>query len=220
MNDLVPILFAIMMGFPHAYRDTETHAEREVRIHDTATAIDIATARATCQEMWGGDPSCVPIWKASREKLALLLVTKAFWESRIAQNVHENRCAKTECDAHTTESGAIVHRARTIWQLQRTSLVVEEWDKMTGTDVNSTYFAAFAASKVMARGFRACKTVHGAFSFYAGVGCSWDGATPRVAFYHKISHKFEVLQKQAQEAPTLPLQVEPQTEAQLLALTP
>jgi len=181
------ILLVLLSLHPY-YTDKETKEERTARMTTVANAIDTASSRATCTEPYTQD-ECKPIWTGSKRQLALLLVTKAWWESRLAKHIHEGNCGPTECDA-TRVGNVIVHKARTIWQMQRTGLLKEwEWDNMDGTDYKSTRTAAWAATRILARGKRKCQHPHGVLSYYATSRCRWSGAGKRYLFFTKLSKK-------------------------------
>jgi hypothetical protein len=186
------ILF-ILVGLQPSYLDGETEEERVIRLSSVAIGIDVATARATCAE--GYDvPECEPIWPRTRRELAFLLITKAWWESRIARNVHENKCRRWtrddgievgECDYDNKRR---IFKARTVWQMQRTRLSAPEWKVMVGTSVKATTAAAWAATKNLAYHHERCgETIIGAISGYSGAGhCRWRGAGRRYVWYRKL----------------------------------
>jgi hypothetical protein len=167
--------------------DAEDAAARRARLSTVATAIELAAQRATCSGEFA-TLECQAIWNGRTEDLSLLLVTQAWWESRLARHIHEGRCRVFECDAfRSMRTGRIEHRARTLWQLQRTSLVVEEWPTMVGTDLASTYHAAWGATKVLSRGYRACGTIAGSIGYYSGAGrCTWSKSPRRVATFEAL----------------------------------
>lgn len=176
-------ILAMLMVFPPCYRD-KNEPNRSERMATIASAIDDATARATCSEPFDV-PDCSPMWSRSQRELAAMLVTKGWWESRFASNVHAGRCGPEECDA-IRYNGIIVHRARSPWQLQRTSFTVDEWSKMVGTDIEATRHAAFAASKILSEGMVRCKTVQGALSWYGAGRCMWSGSARRHRTFRKL----------------------------------
>ncbi|MBN2197156.1 MAG: hypothetical protein JW751_30405 [Polyangiaceae bacterium] len=174
------VLVLLMLRMPAHHLDGEPPEERRARLEVIAQAVTEASALATCQ----GEPpedGCFRHWPADERDLSVLLLTQAFFESRLARNVHEGRCRSYECDPFTNPlTGRIEHRSRSLWQLQATSLVAEEWDSLEGVSLIATRNAAFAAAKLLGRGYRACRTIAGAISRYSGVGsCRWGGAVPR-----------------------------------------
>ncbi len=174
------VLVLVMLRLPAYHLDEETPEARRARIEVIAQAITGASALATCADA-APDDGCVRHWPGDGRDLSVLLVTQAYWETRFALNVHEGRCRSFECDPFRSPvTGKIEHRSRSLWQLQLNSLIVDEWDKLVGTSLEATRHAAFAASKLLGRGFRACRTIPGTISRYAGVGgCQWKGAAPR-----------------------------------------
>jgi len=225
MSQLATILLTLMIAFPVAYLDRgqETSDQREARLSDTARAIDDATLKATCQGPWK-TAKCQRYWTGHREDLAILLVTIGFWESRFALNVHQGKCKKWECDAELGPNGTIVHKARTPWQMQRTSFSEPEWDKMVGIDYEATFHAAYAAAKSLSPGYRKCGNVYGAISIYAGAGtCKWEDGRNRVAFYGRLRAKYrKLVQERLEQVPDdlrcFPLRPLYETEPPRLAL--
>jgi hypothetical protein len=181
------MVLSLLLGLPAHGLDAEDAAARQARLSTVARAIELASQRATCSGEFES-PDCQSIWSGETEDLSLLLVTQAWWESRLARHIHEGRCRVFECDAfRSMRTGRIEHRARTLWQLQRTSLVVDEWSKMVGADLESTYHAAWGATKVLARGYRACGTIAGSIGYYSGAGrCTWSKSPRRVATFEAL----------------------------------
>jgi len=185
---LAQYLLLVLLSLPNAHRDTESWTEREQRMGTIAMAIDAASSRATCTKPYDTEV-CKPIWPGKKKELALVLLTKAWWESRVAQNVHEGRCFDHECDAYR-KNGYIVHKARTIWQIQKTGYVSDkEWNTMVGTDFESTRTAAWVATRILSHGKTRCGSTYGTFSYYGRGRCSWEGAHKRVRFYNKLLPK-------------------------------
>lgn len=152
-----------------------------------ATAIDDASSRATCADKYDM-PDCEKTWIKDKKTLGLLLVTKGFWESKFAQNVHDGKCRVYECDAYKV-NGKVRHKARSIWQIQKTGLVnKDEYAKMGSSSLESTTISANVAVRHLTLGMNKCKTISGTIAVYGGAkSCFWTGAAPREAFYKKIS---------------------------------
>jgi hypothetical protein len=131
-------------------------------------------------------PACKPIWFGGEKELAALLITKGWWESRFAKNVHEGKCDSNECDAVKLRDGGVVHRARSPWQLQRTAYSDPEWPTMVGTSFEATRDAAWAAAKVLAEGQRRCKSARGALSWYGWQRCEASGVGNRLVTYERL----------------------------------
>jgi len=181
---LQQVVLAVLLSLPPWYEDRkkETQEAREARLTIISEAIVKAADRATCHE----DPSekCKPKWTAGRESLAIMLVNLAWWESRLALHVHQNRCRVLigECDAG---------RARSIWQLQISRQVEwERWSKIAGTSKAATEEAAAAAADVLSMAHARCKTLTGAISMYAtGRSCKWKRAPERLRHYERLMDK-------------------------------
>ena len=119
--------------------------------------------------------------------LAALVVTKGWWESRYARNVHEGKCAAWECDA-VKRGGVVVHLARTPWQFQKTAAAAPLWNVMVGTGFEETRNAAWLASVLLSRGYTACGSFRGALVWYARGRC--ESGSENLRNRH---HTFEVL---------------------------
>jgi hypothetical protein len=152
-----------------------------------ATAIDDASSKTTCSDKYDV-PGCEKSWPGDKKSIAMLLVTKGFWESKFAKNVHEGKCRPYECDSYTV-NGKTIHKARSSWQIQKTGLVSkEEYDQMKAATLESTKISANVAVRYLALGMKSCKTIRGAISIYGGARvCNWSAAAPREAFYRRIS---------------------------------
>lgn len=177
----------ILLSLEPSYSDKETWEERSARMELIATAIDDASSRATCADKYDM-PDCEKTWIKDKKTLGLLLVTKGFWESKFAQNVHDGKCRVYECDAYKV-NGKVRHKARSIWQIQKTGLVnKDEYAKMGSSSLESTTISANVAVRHLTLGMNKCKTISGTIAVYGGAkSCFWTGAAPREAFYKKIS---------------------------------
>jgi hypothetical protein len=168
------------MGLPVHHLEHEDTDARQARLQVIAAAVTDAAEQATCSSSYRS-AACSNLWPGPALDLGVLLITQAYEESRLAKNVHEGKCRPYECDPiRIGRSGEIKHRARSLWQIHRIGQVEEEWEHMVGTDFTSTRAAAWAAAKVLSRGYRACGSFSGAISQYAGVGtCHWSEAKRR-----------------------------------------
>lgn len=177
----------ILLSLEPSYSDKETWDERSARMELIATAIDDATSKATCSDKYDV-PNCEKVWPKDKKSLGLLLVTKGFWESKFAKNVHDGKCRVYECDAYKV-NGKVRHKARSIWQIQKTGLVnKEEYAKMGTSSLESTTVSANVAVRHLVLGMNTCKTISGTIAVYGGAkSCFWKGAAPREAFYKKLS---------------------------------
>jgi hypothetical protein len=181
------LLLLLMLGLPAPYHEHENVESRRARLGVVAQAITDASSRATCSDTRVAS-QCDKVWPGKQRDLALLLVTEAYWESRLALNVHEGNCREFECDPYrSSQTGKIEHRARTLWQMQYTRPIDSEWNHMVGTDLASTRAAAWAAAKLLGSAYRACGTISGAISRLSGNGrCAWSGADRRALLFEQL----------------------------------
>lgn len=182
-------IVTVLLSLQPSYADKETWDQRTDRMRIIASAIDDASARATCEDKYD-TPDCKKVWTRGKRSMAMLLVTKGFWESKFAKNVHEGKCRKYECDAHTV-NGNLVHRARSPWQVQRTGLVSkDEYNMMNSSSQDATTMSATVASRYLVMGMNACKTIEGTIARYGGAkDCKWSGASARLSFYESLMRK-------------------------------
>ncbi|MBN1605553.1 MAG: hypothetical protein JW940_02915 [Polyangiaceae bacterium] len=193
---LTDVLLALMLSLPAPYGQKEDSQEREARLATVAQAIDRASRKATCSDQVV-EESCVPIWRGSRFDLAMLLVTEAYWESRLAKNVHEGKCRAYECDPYQSRHGVLLHRARTLWQLQRSGPIAEDWDRMVGVDAESTTAAAWAATKLFSRAHQRCGSIAGAISLLAGgAKCTWSQTASRMRLFQSLARRARAMLRQ------------------------
>ena len=187
--NFVNYIVTILLSLEPSYSDKETWADRTARMEIIAEAIEDASTKATCEEKYN-TPDCKKTWTRGRRSLALLLITKGFWESKFAKNVHEGKCRAYECDAATVNCNKI-HRARSPWQVQRTGLVSkDEYSMMNSASQDSTTMSATVASRYLVMGMNTCKTIEGTIAIYGGAKtCTWKGATSRLAFYESLMKK-------------------------------
>lgn len=185
--NFIKYITMILLSLEPSYSDKETWDERAARMEIIATAIDDASSKATCSDKYNVS-NCEKNWPLDKKSIGLLLVTKGYWESRFAKNVHEGNCKVYECDAYTV-NGSVRHKARSPWQIQRTGLVSkEEYDKMMTSSLESTTLSANVAVRYLALGMKSCKTIRGAMSIYGGAKvCDWPGVAPREAFYKRLN---------------------------------
>ncbi len=193
------LLLLLMLGLPAPYHEHENVESRRARLGVIAQAITDASSRATCSDpRMAGE--CEKIWPGKQRDLALLLVTEAYWESRLALNVHEGNCREFECDPYRSRHGSVVHRARTLWQMQYTRPIESEWNHMVGTDLASTRTAAWAAAKLLASAYRGCGSISGAISRLSGNGrCVWSGADRRIKLFEHLQRESERLNPQGHQ---------------------
>jgi len=180
--NLSSIVLAMVISLPPAYTDRE-ETGREARMRTIAEAVTQATERACCE---GYGESCEPIWNGRPEDLAALIVTKGWWESRFALNVHEGKCKPYECDPAKSMRGHITHLARTPWQFQRTGFSAPFWNDMVGTGLQPTRNAAWVAATILSRGYNACRSFEGALAWYAVGRCNYSKAGNRHVTFRKL----------------------------------
>ena len=185
--NFIKYITAILLSLQPPFADKETWEDRSARMEIVAVAIDDASSKSTCTEKYD-TKDCTKIWPGEKKDLALLLVTQGYFESKFAKNVHEGKCKPYECDSYR-KNGAVIHRARSLWQIQKTNLVTrEEYTKMKSSSQESTTLSANVAVRYLLTGMKSCKTIRGALAVYTGAkSCTWSGIAPREAFYKKIS---------------------------------
>jgi hypothetical protein len=178
------LVLLMLLSLPPAYVDRD-EIGRDARMSVIAGAIAEVSDRASCVGEYASKTGCVRIWDDGEKKLAALLVTKGWHESRFARHVHAGECKPDECDAVVVK-GIVFHRARSPWQLQRTAYSDPEWSTMVGTSFEATRDAAWAAAKVLAEGQRRCKSARGALSWYGWQRCEASGVGNRLVTYERL----------------------------------
>jgi hypothetical protein len=189
--NFVQYITAILLSLEPAYADKETWTERTARMEIIAEAIDDASSKATCEAKYN-TKDCQKLWSKDKKSLALLLVTKGYWESLFSKNVHEGKCRDYECDPYKV-GNKVHHRAKSPWQIQHTGLVtVDEYSKMGFATLESTKLSAEVASRYLAMGMKQCDTISGTIAIYGGAkDCSWSGSKQRAAFYERLRARTE-----------------------------
>lgn len=190
-------ILAVLMSMPPYYADPDRD-ERLPRMEVVAEGIDSATMYATCTGPWEGADWCRVRWPPSqRTELAALEVTLAQFESGLAEHVHAGRCRLElgECDAERRK-GVLVATSVTIFQMKWNPVIREEWPLMVGVEQIPTFYAAYAAAKVLGVKRAACahrsggNWVYATISGYAsGTTCSWAPARRREAVYRTVLAK-------------------------------
>ena len=192
-------ILAAMLALPLAHYptglDPETAEQRTARFEVVAAAVETVSREATCTTL---DPveGCTPWWPAAqRDELAAMLVTLAWWESKFVLRVHAGQCRNDECDALKLSGGGVIHRARSLWQVQRNPRLVSrtEWVTLLGTSQEATTTAARVAARVLAGGRGRCAKgqergweAPAVASYATGSSCSWSKAPRRVAVYRRV----------------------------------
>ncbi len=168
----------------------ETPEETRIRYSTIATAVALSARGATCE---GQAPDCVRIWPGPTWQMAALLVTEAWFESRLMWRVHAGKCGPGECDP-LRRGSEIVHRSRSLWQIQHSELVSRsEWKTLSGTDLISTMRASWAAARILAAARRLCSP-YGGFSpestmaaYATGSKCTFSQSKIRAHWYMKVA---------------------------------
>jgi hypothetical protein len=185
-------ILTVLMSLQSVDPPTETLVERVDRMTNIARAIEYAADRATCTRTFSGWTDCQPIYLGPAEDIEVPLISLGYQESGFLLRVHSGNCYTNECDAIRLTNGAIVHRARSPWQVHWNPSIKEEWQYMLGTDQWQTANAAWSAAVIYTKAFRRCRTVEGAVSGYAGwKTCRWPEAAKRVAFMDRVREKLE-----------------------------
>jgi hypothetical protein len=189
-------LLLLLLGLRAHHLDREEPEARQERLGIIADAVSDASLRATCSEQYATE-DCKRHWPLSPLDLGVLLVTQAYLESTLAKNVHEGNCRSYECDPiRIVGLGQIRHRARSLWQIHRISPIESEWEHMQGSDLQSTTAAAWAAAKLLGRGYRACSSIAGAVTRFAGVeGCEWSEAPKRARMYTALRQRASQIER-------------------------
>lgn len=197
--NFIQYITLILLSLEPFYGDKEPWDVRTERMTLIAEAIDDASSKATCEDAYAVD-SCKKIWNGSKKDLALLLVTKGFWESRFAKHVHEGKCHPKECDAVLVR-GKVYHKARSIWQIQKVPSLVsnQEYKMMNSSTLEGTKVSANVATRFLSLGLNTCHNIKGAIAMYGGAGCNWTGANNRFVFFNNISSKSEQQFKESSE---------------------
>jgi hypothetical protein len=88
-------------------------------------------------------------------------------------------------------NGAVYHKARSPWQIQKTGLVSQdEYKTMNSSSLESTMTSANVAVRYLSMGMKQCGTFHGAMAIYGGAGsCNWPGVNNRESFYRHLLEK-------------------------------
>lgn len=155
------------------------------RATEIATAVSEAAEEGTCSGGWSEFDFCRRTWAGPAEELVVAEVAVGHFESGFQERIQAGRCRRYECDAKFGPGGVFLyHRSRSYWQLQQTSFAAPFWEDMVGAEFIPTYEAARAASRVLGVGFKKCRTLGGAVSWYATKDCS--AADRRASFAESL----------------------------------
>lgn len=169
--------------------DIETPDERLNRLANISISVESAINHATCAGPWASADWCTPVWHGPPLVLARLAAATGYAESAYARHVHEGRCRLKlgECDAYKLPGGVLAPGAVSVWQLQRTEVTWADWREMSGTGEWSTYLSAYAAVRVLAAGYRRCRTIEGALASYRRPSvCFLNGKKARLSIYERL----------------------------------
>lgn len=139
-----PLILAFLLYLPVCSEDVED-SRKDSQLESVATAID---------EVSEGN-----------RRMAALLASTGFVETKYSLRIHDGHCASWECDHG---------RARGPWQVWRNGMSKRDWTRMRGLD--HTQEEALAAKRVLAVGLKRCGTVRGAIARYVGLPC--DARSP------------------------------------------
>jgi hypothetical protein len=197
---LQKIIFAILLTLPQYENDinVETQQQHQDRLETFSYAIAEASHESVCEN----NNNAQFCWTKTELELSMLLVSKAWHETRFSQHIHAGKCNPGECDTvwktwtspktQQQVKYAAYYKARSNWQIHRNSTYVsqEEWKNMPGTSLLSTKTSAIVAARMLGFTYDRCKTLTGAISLYAtGKSCKWSGARNRVWLYTQLLKK-------------------------------
>jgi hypothetical protein len=197
---LQKIIFAILLTLPQYENDinVETQQQHQDRLETFSYAIAEASHESVCEN----NNNAKFCWTKTELELSMLLVSKAWHETKFSQHVHAGKCNPGECDTvwktwtspktQQQVKYAAYYKARSNWQIHRNSTYVsqEEWKNMSGTSLLSTKTSAIVAARMLGFTYDRCKTLTGAISLYAtGKSCKWSGAQNRVWLYTQLLKK-------------------------------
>jgi hypothetical protein len=153
-----------------------------------AEAVSTAAEEGTCSGEWSGFDFCQATWPGEPVELVVAEVAVGHFESGFQERIQAGQCRRHECDAKFGPGGVFLyHRARSYWQLQRTSFSAPFWEDMTGPELIPTFESARAATRVLGAGYKKCHSLGGAVSWYATHDCS--AADRRAAFAEDLARK-------------------------------
>jgi hypothetical protein len=180
------------MHFPPEHELYEPPEARSERMVTLGRAIAATAQRATCTGAWRTE-ECTRKWPGSATQLAAIVGGIGFLESANAWHVHAGKCRIRigECDGG---------RARTVFQMQRTSYTTTVWDELEGVDEQSTVLAAWAATRAVSGARAACARtapdepwLSATLAMYGtGQRCSSKNAPKRAAFIVRLESKLRV----------------------------
>jgi hypothetical protein len=123
---------------------------------------------------------------------ASTLIAVGMYESGFLPRIQRGDCrcyvvrSQKQCEC---DWDGRVFRSRGWFQLQHTS-AAPEWPDLIGLDQPTVDLNARVAFRILRRGYRKCRTVAGAISYYAVPStCAWSGAPRRARFAAMVERK-------------------------------
>ena len=169
MYDLLAALAVVNSQWAIPNVDAQ-EVDRDQRIYSISIAEQRAADHATCSGQWASVEKCKPII-GDRNLAAAFVSVLPVVESNLRRNVGAGECKLWECDPVQWRIKGVVHvrhQARSYWQLHRVPVWTDErWDGIEGLSQEATDNAAWEAMKLLAGGYAVCRTVEGAFTYYA-----------------------------------------------------
>jgi hypothetical protein len=184
---LQKIIFAVLLTLPQYENDA--NVESQIQHQDRLETFSQAIAEASHESVCENNNNAQFCWHGTELDLSMLLISKAWHETRFSQHIHAGKCNPGECDTvwktwtnqktHEQVKYAAYYKARSNWQIHRNYTYVsqEEWNNMPGTSLLSTKTSAIVASRMLGFSFDRCKT------------CKWSGARNRVWLYQQLLKK-------------------------------
>jgi len=197
MTTLYELVLAVLLSL-QPWKGDKAEIGRADRMATIADAIVTSADDATCFRK--SSQECKVVWPGSREQLAATLIAIGWNESHFAAHVHALKCRKGECDEATVlgDGGKPVRifRARSPWQVHRSSLTSAYWDEIKGDDLASTRAAARAAALLLSGSLARCGSLKGAIAGYAtGSSCTWGNAAKRAKQSRDIEEKLRPIRQ-------------------------
>lgn len=188
--DLLAAIFDQLMRMTPHFTDTESRAERQVRMHIVAVSINDATKKAACV---GAAPGCKPIL-SDRRLLAGLLIGKGHFESDFAQYVHEGHCEAGPVGARCDSDKDGIPRAHGPWQSWIQGVIPrDDWDKLVGVTPEATHLAAWHAAKILAGMRSMCKEFYGGDEIQSAIA-GYSGSCTRMD-PKKVAYQAQAVRK-------------------------
>lgn len=174
-------ILSILLSLPPAAwpeKNVEDYAERSSRMKVVSYAIEEASSYNK--------------WPGTKQELAALLITQAFYESGFARGVHSGKflgdCANFRKQKNCTSIS--------LWQIKNTSYFVTDWESLAGLDDESTNNAALTAAKILSSkksmcGRRSDWPIYTISAYVTGNCRIWKKARERAVFMSYILYKLQ-----------------------------